>query len=38
MVVFLASDDKTPFDSVTMKLLLPLAFIGGLLLCRIVLI
>ena len=38
MVVFLASNDTEPFDTITMKSLLPLAFIGGLLLCRIVLV
>ena len=38
MVVFLASNDTSPFDSVAMKSFLSLAFIGGLLLCRIVLV
>lgn len=38
MVVFLASQETTPFDSVIMKSLIPIAFIGGVLLCRIVLV
>lgn len=38
MVVFLASQESTPFDTVMMQALLPIAFIGGLLLCRIVLV
>jgi phosphate/sulfate permease len=38
MVVFLASQETTPFDSIMMQLLIPIAFIGGILLCRIVLV